>query len=162
MRNPAWAEPLGILLLRFGCAWFIFVWAVAKFTAPGQYRWLVRRFDAIEIDLTTVYIVGGLQILVCLMVFLGLFRTVSYAALAAIHGFTVTRVWERLIDPFAVSAKGFPVNRNSAITLSIFLAMLALWLLRGRDRWSIDGWIAARRKHAAAPGDAAAGGNVPG
>lgn len=145
MPRPSWGEPLGMLLLRWGCAWFIFVWAVAKFTAPGQYRFIMKRFDGVEVDLTWVYVIGAAQILVCVAVFLGAFRTVSYAALAAMHGFTITRVWERLIDPFAVSEKGFPVNRNSSIALAVFLAMLALWLLRHRDKWSLDGWL--RRRH---------------
>ena len=61
MRQPRWAEPLGMLLLRVGCAWFIFVWAIAKFTAPGQYKWLMNHFDGIEVDLTQVQIMGGLQ-----------------------------------------------------------------------------------------------------
>lgn len=145
MRSPAWSEPLGILLLRLGCAWFIFVWAVNKFTAPGQYQGLVKHFDKLEIDLTQVYAIGALQAAVCLLVFVGLWRTLSYAALALLHAGTIWRIWPRLIDPFEISEKGFPVNRNSAIALAIFLAMLALWLLRDRDRWSLDAWLARRR-----------------
>lgn len=145
MRSPSWGEPLGLLLLRWGCAWFIFVWAVAKFTAPGQYRSIMKRFDGVDVDLTWVYVIGVAQILICVAVFLGAFRTFSYAALAAIHGFTITRIWERLVDPFAVNANGFPVNRNSSIALGMLLAMLALWLLRNRDVWSMDGWSRRRR-----------------
>lgn len=146
MAKPFWGEPLGLLLLRWGCAWFIFVWAVAKFTAPGQYRFIMKRFDGIEVDLTWVYVIGGAQIVICVLVFLGAFRTISYAALAIVHGFTISRVWPRLIDPFAVSEKGFPINRNSSIALAVFLAMLALWLLRNRDEWSVDGWWRRRRE----------------
>ena len=144
--KAGWGEPLGMLLLRVGCAWFIFVWAVAKFLAPGQYQFIMKRFDGIEADLTWVYVIGAAQVLICVLVFLGAFRTWSYAALAIIHGFTITRQWERLIDPFAISEKGFPVNRNASISLAIFLAMVALWLLRNRDEWSVDGW---RRRRAA-------------
>ena len=145
MLQPRWAEPLGMLLLRLGCAWFIFVWAVAKFAAPKQYQFIMKRFDGIEVELDMVTVIGAAQIVICVLVFLGAFRTISYAALVAIHGFTMTRIWEQLIDPFAVSDKGFPVNRNSSIALAVFLAMVALWLLRHRDEWSVDAWLARRR-----------------
>jgi UPF0716 family protein affecting phage T7 exclusion len=36
-------------------------------------------------------------------------------------------------------------NRNSAIALAIFMAMVALWLLRNRDVWSVDEWLKRRR-----------------
>ena len=137
-------DAIGLFLLRIGCAWFIFVWAVNKFTAPGQYAFVVKRFDGLDVVEWQVFAIGAVQILVCLMVFAGLFRTWSYAALAVIHGGTLFRIWERLIEPFAVNDKGFPVNRNSAVALAVFLAMVALWLLRHRDRWSVDHWLAQR------------------
>ncbi len=143
--STATREALGMLLLRWGCAWFIFVWAINKFTAPGQYAWLVGQFDKITIDVAQVYAIGAVQTLVCILVFLGLWRGASYAALALIHGFTLWRIWPRLIDPFDVNDKGFPVNRNSAIALGIFMAMVALWMLRDRDRWSLDAWRKRRR-----------------
>jgi len=146
MRTPDWSEPLGMLLLRFGCAWFIFVWAANKFFAPEQYMNLVAHFDKIEVDFTQVFAIGAIQTLICVLVFLGLWRTYSYAALALIHAGTIWRIWPQLIDPFAISEKGFPVNRNASIALGIFLAMLALWLLRHRDQWSLDGWR-MRRQH---------------
>ena len=145
MAEPKWTESLGMLLLRLGCAWFIFVWGVAKFTAPKQYQFILKRFDGVEVAIDMVPLIGAAQVLICALVFLGLFRTFSYAALAAIHGFTITRIWERLIDPFVVNDKGFPANRNSSIALAVFLAMVALWLLRERDQWSIDGWLRRRR-----------------
>ena len=145
MPKPHWSESLGMVLLRWGVAWFIFVWAVAKFTAPKQYQFIMKRFDGVEVDMTWVYVIGGAQIVICLLVFAGALRTWSYAALIAIHAFTLTRQWERFIDPFAISDKGFPVNRNASISLAVFLAMVALWLLRNRDEWSVDGWWKRRR-----------------
>lgn len=143
--NPPWAEPLGMLLLRVGCAWFIFVWAVNKFFAPGQYQFILKRFDKIEADLWAVYAIAAVQTLICVLVFIGLWRGVSYLALALLHAGTIYRIWPKLIDPFEISEKGFPVNRNSAIALGIFLAMVALWLLRDRDKWSVDAWLQRRK-----------------
>ncbi len=139
------SEALGLLLLRLGCAWFIFVWAVNKFFAPGQYQGLVKQFDKLTVDLTQVYAIGAVQTVICILVFIGLWRTASYAALALLHAGTIWRIWPRLIDPFEISERGFPINRNSAIALGIFLAMVALWLLRERDVWSVDGWLRRRR-----------------
>jgi len=144
--RPAWGEPLGLLLLRLGCAWFIFVWAVNKFFAPGQYKFLVKHFDGLAIDVSQVYMVGAVQTVICVAVFLGLWRTLSYAALALLHAGTIWRILPRLIEPFEISERGFPVNRNSVVALGIFMAMLALWLLRERDVWSVDGWLARRRE----------------
>lgn len=31
-----WQEALGLLILRLGLAWFLFVWAVNKILAPTQ------------------------------------------------------------------------------------------------------------------------------
>ena len=144
--EPKWTEALGLLLLRVGCAWFIFVWAVNKFLAPGQYAFILKRFDGIEAEALQVYAIGAVQVVICVLVFLGFWRAFSYAALALLHAGTIYRIWPRLIDPFEISGKGFPVNRNSAIALGIFLAMVALWLLRERDIWSVDGWRARRRE----------------
>ncbi|MFK7941779.1 MAG: DoxX family protein [Paracoccaceae bacterium] len=144
-QDPTWTEALGLLLLRVGCAWFIFVWAVNKFLAPGQYAFILKRFDGIEAEHWLVFGIAAVQVVICLMVFTGLFRTYSYAALALIHSGSIYRQYERFIEPFAISDKGFPVNRNATISLGIFLAMLALWLLRDRDIWSMDGWLRRRR-----------------
>lgn len=143
--EPRWTEALGLLLLRAGCAWFIFVWAMNKFFAPGQYAFILKRFDGIEAEFLQVYAIGAAQVAVCLLVFAGLWRGISYAALALLHAGTIYRIWPKLIDPFEISERGFPVNRNSAIALAIFMAMIALWLLRERDVWSVDGWRARRR-----------------
>lgn len=145
MRTPTWSEPLGMLLLRLGLAWFIFVWAGNKFTATGQYQFIMQRFDGIEAGPWMVYAIATFQIAICVLVMLGQWRTVTYALLAGIHALTIYRVWPGFLEPFAVSEKGFPVNRNGVNALAIFLAMIALWLLRGRDTWSLDALRARRR-----------------
>lgn len=146
MRHPSWSEPLGMLLLRLGCAWFIFVWAVNKYLAPGQYAFVMKRFDGIEADFTQVYMIATVQVVICIAVFLGYQRTISYGLLAVLHALTIYRVYQALLDPFFISEKGFPKNRNSVNALAIMAAMLALWLLRARDTWSLDVWLKRRRR----------------
>jgi hypothetical protein len=134
------SEALGLFVLRFGCAWFIFVWAANKVFATKQYQDLARWIDKVEISETQILVLAAVQIAVCLLVFAGAFRTWSYAALALMHGYTVYRQWPQYLDPFEVNADGFPVNRNVTVSLCALFAMIAMWLLRRRDVWSLDGW----------------------
>ena len=145
--TPCQSEALGLLLLRIGCAWFIFVWAVNKILAPVQYQKLAKFYDSIDLGLWQVYAIAAVQIVICLLVFAGWARIVSYAALAAMHGFTIFRQWPQYLAPFQINDNGFPVNRSVTVALCAFLAMLALWLLRHRDHWSLDVLLGARRNN---------------
>lgn len=131
-------DALALLILRAGCAWFIFVWAVNKILTPSQYQQLAQRYDSLSLDETTVLVIAAVQIAICLCVFVGWARLYTYAVLAAMHGYTVFREWPRYIDPFEINGSGFPVNRGVSISLCAFFAMIALWLLRHRDHWSVD------------------------
>ena len=133
-------EALACLILRVGLAWFIFVWAVNKILAPQQYQQLAKWIDKLDVSLVQVYGIAGVQIVICVMVFVGWQRIVSYTALIVIHGYTVFRQWEKYIAPFEINDKGFPVNRNVTDSLAVLCAMIALLLLRHRDHWSVDRW----------------------
>jgi uncharacterized membrane protein YphA (DoxX/SURF4 family) len=137
-------DALALLILRLGLAWFIFVWAANKILAPKQYQWLARRFDDVDLSLAQVYLVAGIQIALCILVAFGLFRLFSYGSLALMHLFTVTRRWEGFFDPFALSERGNPINRNQVIDLAVLAAFIALILLIHRDHFSIGGWLRRR------------------
>ncbi len=138
-------DGVALLILRFGLAWFIFVWAVNKILTPGQYQQLVRHFDGVEIATSQVIMVAAVQVALCLMVFAGIGRLFSYSALLLMHFFTVTRRWEQFLAPFEINGNGFPVNRNVVIDLAVLGAMIALVLLIRRDHLSLGGWLARRR-----------------
>ncbi|MDA8747632.1 hypothetical protein N9M66_05430 [Litoreibacter sp.] len=135
-------DGLAVLILRLGLAWFIFLWAAHKIITPGQYQQLARHFDKVDVSVLQVYAIGGIQILLCAMVALGIFRIFSYSALGVMHLFTVLRRWERFLDPFAINERGFPINRNPVIDLAVLAAFIALVLLIRRDHFSIGGWLA--------------------
>lgn len=135
-------DALALLVLRLGLAWFMFLWAIHKLITPGQYQNLARYFDKIDMSLTQVYLVGGIQIALCACAAIGIFRYVSYSGLLVMHLFTVLRRWDRFLDPFAVNDKGFPVNRNPVIDLAVLGAFIALVLLIRRDHFSLGGWLA--------------------
>jgi uncharacterized membrane protein YphA (DoxX/SURF4 family) len=135
-------DALAVLVLRLGLAWFIFLWAAHKIITPGQYQDLARNIDKIDVSLSQVYLAGGAQIVLCLLVALGVLRYFSYGSLLIMHFFTVTRRWEGFFDPFAVNDRGFPVNRNQVIDLAVLAAFIALVLLIRRDHFSVGGWLA--------------------
>lgn len=137
-------DALAVLLLRLGLIWFLFLWAIHKLLATGQYQSLARNIDKIEINATTVQMIGIAQIVVLFLALIGIFRPFTYGAMAATHAFTVFRQWERYIDPFEISERGFPVNRNVSISAAAMCAFIVLLLLIHRDHFSIGGWL--RRK----------------
>ncbi len=144
LSEPAdWREALGLLILRLGLAWFLFVWAVNKILAPGQYQKIWGYFHGLDIGPILPLVMGGLQIVVCLFMVLGGWRVVSYALGFAMHAVTVAVILPGLIAPFVIE-KGFPVNRNQAVALAALAGFAALWLLRRRDHWSLDAWIGRR------------------
>ena len=138
-------DGLALLILRLGLAWFIFLWAAHKIITPKQYQSLARNIDGVELDFTTIYAVAAIQIVICVLVALGALRWISYSALMVMHLFTVSRRWEGFLDPFALSARGFPINRNQVIDLAVLGAMIALILLIHRDRFSLGAWWQRRR-----------------
>ncbi len=134
-------DGLALLILRLGLAYFIFLWAAHKIITPGQYQFLAKHFDNVDMSVMQVYLVGGAQIALCAFVALGILRIFSYSALGVMHFFTILRRWEQFLDPFAVNAKGFPINRNPVIDLAVMGAFIALVLLVRRDHFSFGAWI---------------------
>ncbi len=145
MMKQDWKDGAALLIMRLGLAWFIFLWAAHKVITPKQYQNLARHFDGVDVSFAQIYGMAAFQIIVCALVALGMFRIFSYSALLIMHFFTVTRRWEKFFDPFALSEKGFPINRNAVIEVAVLGAAIALILLIRRDHLSIGGWIERRR-----------------
>lgn len=137
-------EAFGLLILRLGLAWFLFVWAVNKLLAPAQYQKIWGYFHGIEIGATLPYVMGSLQIIICIAMAAGLWRKVSYALGFIMHAVTTAVILPSLLMPFVIE-NGFPSNRNQSIALAALGGFAALWLLRHRDHWSLDAWIANKR-----------------
>ena len=57
-------DALAVLILRLGLIWFLFLWAIHKILSTSQYQSLARNFDDIEMDATTVQLIGAAQIAV--------------------------------------------------------------------------------------------------
>lgn len=139
-------DGAALLILRLGLAWFMFLWAIHKVITPKQYQGLAKNFDGVTLSLEQIYLMAAVQITLCVLVALGLFRPFSYGALTLMHFFTVTRRWAGFFDPFALSDRGFPIHRNQVIDLAVLGAFVALLLLMHRDRWSLSALIARRSR----------------
>jgi len=139
-----WQEALGMLILRLGLAWFLFVWAINKILAPVQYQKLWGYFHGIEIGSTLPYVMGGLQIIISLAIAIGLWRTISYGLGLTMHSVTIVVIFPSLIAPFVIN-NGFPTNRNQAIAVAAWAGFATLWLLRKRDVWSLDVWLSRKK-----------------
>lgn len=136
-------DALGLLILRLGLSWFLFVWAVNKILAPAQYAKIWGFFHGIDIGTTAPYVMGIAQIVLCAMMALGLWRMFSYAAGFIMHAVTVIVILPTLAAPFVIK-NGFPTNRNQAIAVAALAGFAALWLLRRHDHWSVDAWLKTR------------------
>jgi uncharacterized membrane protein YphA (DoxX/SURF4 family) len=137
-------EGAGLLLLRLTLAWFLFVWAVNKILSPGQYQRIWSYFHGIDIGATAPYVMGGVQLIVCLAIALGLWRRVSYGLGFLMHLITVVVILPSLVAPFVINENGYPVNRNDSIALAALGGFAALWLLRHRDHFALDVWLKRR------------------
>lgn len=147
IKSPNVRDALAVLLLRVGLVWFLFLWAVHKLLATEQYQTLARNFDKVEINASTVQIVGVVQLVILFFALIGLFRPFTYGGMAVMHAYTVSRQWEQYIDPFAISENGFPVNRNVSISAAVMCAFIVLLLLIHRDRYSVGAWLQDRIGH---------------
>ena len=145
MNSQDWKVGAALLIMRLGLAWFIFLWAAHKIITPKQYQNLARHFDGVDVSFAQIYGMAAFQITVCVLVALGLFRIFSDSALLVMHFLTVKRRWEKFFDPFALSEKGFPVNRNAVIDLAVLGAMIALILPIRRDHLSIGSRMERKR-----------------
>ena len=90
-------DALALLILRLGLVWFMFLWAIHKVITPGQYRALAQNFDGVELSFAQIYTVAGVQIGICVLAAVGIFRFASYGALAGMHFYTLTRRWEGIL-----------------------------------------------------------------
>jgi len=151
--GAAWQLPLGLLLLRFGLGYFLFVWGVTKLLAPAQTVAIWGYFYGVEIDAALPYLMGGGELVLALAILFGVWRVVAYAVGFLVHGVTVVVISGSLLDPFAIE-DGFPVNRNASVSLPALTGFALLWLARARDAWSADVWWRRRRAEAARAGDA--------
>jgi anti-sigma factor (TIGR02949 family) len=73
------------------------------------------------------------------LIVLGLGRRWSYGAALLVHVGSLLVLWGQLRDPWAAVLAGLPVCG----------ALIALYVMRDRDAWALDAWLAMRRPRSA-------------
>jgi len=68
-------------------------------------------------------------------VVVGVWRRWSYGAMLVVHVGSLLLLWGQLRDPWGVALAGLPACGG----------LLTLYLLRDRDAWALDTWLAMRR-----------------
>jgi len=79
--------------------------------------------------------VATLEGVLAASIVLGVGRRWSYGAMLLVHVGSLLLFWGQLRDPWAVALAGLPVCG----------ALVTLYLLRDRDAWALDAWLAMRR-----------------
>jgi putative oxidoreductase len=125
MAMRARAEGWALAILRGSLGVFLLVWGMGKLVAPAQTAISPALFSGV----TT------LGLVLAAFVLLGLWRRWSYGAALAVHIGSLLLLWSTLRDPWGVALAGLPVCG----------ALVALYLLRDRDLWTLDAWLAWRR-----------------
>jgi anti-sigma factor (TIGR02949 family) len=117
-------ERRALALLRASLGAFLLLGIGRMFGAVG-----VAPVPAI---LRAVAIVEGL---LAALVVIGAWRRWSYGAALVVHVGTLLLLWGQLGDPWGAMVAGLPACG----------ALLTLYLLRDRDAWTLDAWLAMRR-----------------
>jgi putative oxidoreductase len=80
-------------------------------------------------------VVATVEGVLAAVIVLGVWRRWTYGAALLVHVGSLLLLWGQLRDPWAAVLAGLPVCG----------ALIALYLLRDRDAWALDAWLAMRR-----------------
>lgn len=126
MGMRARAERWALAVLRGSLGVFLLLWGIGKLVVPA---------GAAAISPPVSSGVATLEVLLAAFILLGIWRRWSYAAAFIVHVGSLVLLWHSLQDPWEVALAGLPVCG----------ALVALYLLRERDLWALDTWLAWRR-----------------
>ncbi len=131
-RRGAWTgmrarvEGWALAVLRSSLGVFLLGWGIGKLVVPAGTA-------AISPPLFTG--VATLEVVLAGFILLGIWRRWSYGAALLVHVGSLLLMWGQLRDPWGVALAGLPACG----------ALVTLYLLRDRDLWALDTWLAWRR-----------------
>ena len=126
-----------LLIPRFFLAVFLLQWRVEKLIVPSAIIRIAQSFYGVSLPTGGSYALGVAELVLALALLLGAFRAVSYGLSLIVHTITVVVSWKQLFDPYGFAKVG---NHLWISTWPTWGAFIALYLLRSRDVYSIDGW----------------------
>jgi uncharacterized membrane protein YphA (DoxX/SURF4 family) len=122
-----------LLVLRVTLGIFLVQWGVEKFVAPQNTPAIWNYFYGLNMPQAAAYLFGVVEIALAICLFLGLFRTIAYAAAMFLHAVSVLVSWRQLADPWAD-----PANHLFIAGVPVLGAFITLFLLRDFDRGVLD------------------------
>ncbi len=123
--SRARAERWALVLLRASLGVFLLLEIGRLFFSAG----------AAAISPSLLRVVAPLEGVLAAFIVLGVWRRWSYGAALLVHVGSLLLWWGQLRDPWGVALAGLPACG----------ALVALYLLRDRDTWALDVWLAMRR-----------------
>lgn len=136
---PETKISIALLIMRLTLAAFFGVWSSLKFFRPSWFENVFQNtygLDFASKDMSAI--VGVIQILIVLAFVLGAYRTLSYAALGLMQAAGVLGSLPNLMN-----FTSYPNNLMWAAVPALG-AVVALFILRDYDRFTVDGWRQAR------------------
>src|SRR5262249_16754711 len=118
-------------------------WSIEKLILPGAAARIAQGFYGVTLPAWASYALGSAELILSLALIFGAWRTVSYGLSLLVHTVTVAVSWRRLLDPWGLAQVG---NHLWISTWPTWGAFAALFLLRDRDTWTIDGLLRSRRE----------------
>jgi hypothetical protein len=137
--------PAGLLILRFFLAIFLLQWSIEKLLLPDAAARIARNFYGVTLSAWQSYGLGIAELFLSLALLFGLYRTISYGLSLLVHTVTVIVSWRQLFDPYGLAKIG---NHLWISTWPTWGGFAALFLMRGWDIWTIDGWLRSRSDRA--------------
>lgn len=136
--------PLSLLIIRLSAATFLAAWTSLKFRVPQSFEAVFHKFYGLDfVTQALAPVVGGLQMLIVLAFAIGILRTYTYAAVLLMHGVGTLASLPNMLDYTT-----YP-NQLMLAALPTLGALVALFLLRAEDQFSIDGLRRKSQPHLA-------------
>ncbi len=122
-----------LLVLRITLGIFLLQWGIEKFVVPENTPGIWGYFYGLSVPLAAAYVFGIAEVAIAVSLFLGLFKTITYAAATLLHAITVAVSWRQLLNPWAD-----PASHLFIAGVPVLGAFAALFLLRRHDRGVLD------------------------
>lgn len=122
-------RPLAIALAvgRLSVAAFFLVWSIEKIVLPEKQQGVFEAFYGGAQPVTVIVVLGVVQTALVLAFAAGLFKTVTYGALLAMHAVSTLSTTGRLIDPYD------GLNHLFWAAVPTLALLIGLFVLRDRD-----------------------------
>lgn len=119
-----------LLALRLGIFIVMLVWALDKWVNPQHTAAIFNNFYGISgLGEMAAAILGGLQILLCLLFVLGIAKFITYGLIFILHGVSTLSSYAQYLDAFN--------NLLFFAAWPMWAACFALLILRDYDRFSL-------------------------